>query len=63
MNRIISSAVAVGVVLLMASVALANAGPPRPPQSLAQPSVAIAAVAGVAGALVAGWWFVRRMKP
>jgi hypothetical protein len=44
-----------------ASVASANAGPPRPRPI--EPSKGIAAVAGGAGAVLAGLWLIRRPKP
>ena len=49
------------VLLLGAANASANAGPPRPKPS--EPGVAIAAIAGAAGAVLAGFWIVRRPKP
>jgi hypothetical protein len=62
-KRTISSALSLVVLLLAAPVALANAGPPRVPPSVTEPSVALAAVAGVAGAVLAGWWLARRPRP
>ena len=63
MRRVLVSTASVAVLLLSASVALANQGPPTLPKSVAEPSVALAAVAGGAGAVLAGWWFARRIKP
>jgi hypothetical protein len=63
MNRVLACALAVAVLLFAAPPALANQGPPPkldPPQNL---SPAIAAIAGAAGAVLAGYWFSRRVKP
>ena len=63
MKRLLDAALGVAVLLLTASVALANQGPPPLPKPVAEPSVALAAIAGGAGAVLAGWWLARRPKP
>jgi hypothetical protein len=67
-TAICTAIVAAGVLAWTAGVALANGAPPglnsQPtPLISPQPAVAVAAVAGVAGAVAGGWWLIRRIKP
>ena len=62
MKRLLLPVVAFVALLLGASVASANAGPPRP-KPPTEPGVTVAAVAGGVGAVLAGFWIVRRPRP
>jgi hypothetical protein len=61
MKRILLPIAAFVVMMLGAASATANEAPPRPKP--VEPNTAIAAIAGAAGAVMAGYWFIRRPKP
>jgi hypothetical protein len=61
MKRLLLPFAAFVVMLLGAANAAANEGPPRPKP--VEPNTAIAAIAGSAGAVLAGYWFIRKPKP
>jgi hypothetical protein len=61
MKRILLLFAALVVLVLGAASASANAGPPRPKP--VEPNTAVAAITGAAGAVLAGYWFIRRPKP
>ena len=63
MNRVLVCVLALAALLVAAPVAWANQGPPpklNPPQAI---SPAVVAIAGAAGAVLAGFWLARRVKP
>jgi hypothetical protein len=61
MKRFLVPAIAIGLMVASAATALANAGPPRPSAPPVSPP--LAAVMGAAGAVLAGMWISRRIKP